>query len=323
MAMVKIGNVDTGTNIFLAPLSGCTDLPFRLIAREHGARFCYYEMLDANSLTHNRRQSFDMLKTAKEDSPIAAQILGAEPSIVLDAAQKVLDRVKLSFIDLNCACPVKKVIKKRAGAHLLRDAPRMYNILRKLIPSVDLPVTIKMRIGYDIRDLHHIVTLVKHCQDLGVAAIAVHGRLMKQGYSGDVDYECIRKIKEAVSIPVLGSGNIFSPELAKKMFDDTACDGILVARGALGNPWIFSQIEEYLKDGTAPKDISTEEKKRVLKKHLAYLNEHRNMSKKGMVGFMRKIAMWYLKGVPGATRIREKITHANSYEEIVKVSSAD
>ena len=323
MTMLKIGNVNIGTNIFLAPLSGCTDLPFRMIAREHGARFCFYEMLDANSLNHNRQRSFNMLKTIKEDTPIAAQILGADPAIVLDAAQKILDRTRLSFLDLNCACPVKKVIKKKAGAHLLRDTPRMYGILGKLIPAVEVPVTIKIRIGYDTKDLHHIVTMVKHCQDLGVAAISVHGRLMKQGYSGDVDYEYIRKIKEAVNIPVFGSGNILSPELAKKMLDETACDGILVARGALGNPWIFGQIEEYLKNEAAPKEISAEEKKEALKKHFSYLNEYRNMSKKGMVGFMRKIAMWYLKGIPGSSRIREKIMRADSYEEIVKISSAD
>jgi len=321
--VIKIGNANIATNVFLAPLSGCTDLPFRLIAREHGARFCFYEMLDANSLTHNRRQSFDILNTTKEDSPTAAQILGAEPEIVLDAAQKVLDRVKMPFLDLNCACPARKVIKKKAGSHLLRDTPRLYSILKKLIPSVNLPVTIKIRTGFDTRDLRHIVTMAKHCETLGVSAIAVHGRLAKQGYAGEVDYEAIRKIKEAVRIPVIGSGNVFSPELAKKMFDDTGCDGILVARGALGNPWIFGQINEYLKHGTAPKEISVEEKRKVLKKHLSYIHELRDMSKTGMVGFMRGVTMWYLKGISNASRIREKITHAKSYEELVKVSSTD
>jgi len=321
--MIKIGNVNMHTNVLLAPLSGCTDLSFRLVARERGAKFCFYEMLDANSLTHNRRQSFAILATNKDDSPIAGQILGAEGEIILDAAQRILSRVKLSFLDINCACPAKKVIKKKAGAHLLRDTPRLYSILKKVIPAVNVPVTIKIRIGYDAKDTHHITALAKHCEDLGVAAIAVHGRLAKQGYAGEVDYEHIKKIKEAVNIPVFGSGNVFSPVLAKKMLDETGCDGVLVARGALGNPWIFGQIEEYLKHSITPREIPIEEKKKALMKHLSYLQKYKDISRKGMVGFMRKIAMWYLKGMPKASRIRENIMRANSYEDIIKVSSAD
>lgn len=321
--MIKIGNVNIGTNIFLAPMSGCTDLPFRLIAREHGARFCFFEMLDSNSLTHNRRQSFYIIKTEKKDSPIAGQLLGSDPSIMLDAAGKVLDRVKLSFLDINCACPVKKVTKKKAGAHLLRDTPRLYAILKKLVPSLQLPITVKIRIGYDTKDPRHAVNMVKHCEELGVAAIFVHGRLATQGYAGGIDYESIKKIKEAVKIPVFGSGNIFSPELAKKMFDETACDGILIARGALGNPWIFRQIEEYLKSGCIHKEVSMEEKKKALNKHLSYIDRYRDMSASGKTGFMKKVAIWYLKSIPRASRLREKITSAKSYEEILKtVSSA-
>ena len=339
--MIKIGNVSIDTNIFLAPLSGCTDLPFRLIAREHGARFCFFEMLDSNSLTHNRRpstiardgvlskvegrrQSLTILKTEKKDSPIAGQLLGAEPEILLDAAQKVLDRVKLSFLDINCACPAKKIIKKRAGAHLLRDAPRLYEILKKLTSSLGLPITIKIRIGYDIKDLHHIINMVKHCEDSGVAAIFVHGRLAKQGYAGYIDYDFIKKIKEAVKIPVFGSGNILSPEMAKKMFDETACDGILVARGALGNPWIFAQLDDYLKNGKIPGEVTIEEKKKVLKKHLTYIDKYRQMSEHGKVGFMKKVSIWYLKSAPRASRLRERIVSAKTYEGILStISSID
>jgi len=306
----------------MAPLSGCTDLPFRLIAREHGARFCFYEMLDSNSLTHNSRQSFSILKTVKSDSPIAGQILGADPSIMLDAAEKVLGRVKLSFLDINCACPVKKVIRKKSGAHLLRDTPRLYNLIKKLTHSLTLPITMKIRIGYDKKDLQGTINTVKHCEELGIAAIFVHGRLATQGYAGDVDYDFIKKIKESVHIPVFGSGNIFSPELAKKMFDETSCDGILVARGALGNPWIFSQIDEYLKNGAVKKEATLEEKKEALKKHLSYIDKHREMSKSGKIGFMRKTAMWYLKNVPRAPRIREKTAFAKSHEEILNVTTA-
>lgn len=320
--MVKIGNININTNIFLAPMSGCTDLPFRLVARAHGAHFCFFEMLDSNSLTHNRRRSFAILKTVKSDSPIAGQLLGAEPSMMLDAAQKVLDSVKLSFLDINCACPVKKVIKKKSGAHLLRDTPRLYKIIKELTSSLSLPITIKVRIGYDARDLRHIITMVKHCEDLGAAAIFVHGRLATQGYAGDIDYEFIKKIKESVRIPVFGSGNILSVESAKKMLNETACDGILVARGALGNPWIFGQIEKYLKNGGEQGEIPIEEKKKVLKIHLSYIDKYREMSQYGKVGFMKKISMWYLKSVPHASRLREKIASAKKYEQILATISS-
>ena len=252
------------------------------------------------------------MKTENKDSPIAGQLLGSDPVMMLDAAQKVLDTVKLSFLDINCACPVKKVIKKKAGAHLLRDTPRLYGILEKLVGAMPLPVTVKLRIGYDIKDLNHIVNIAKHCEDLGVAAIFVHGRLAKQGYSGDVDYDSIKKIKEAVHIPVFGSGNVFSTELAKKMFDETGCDGILVARGALGNPWIFSKARK----------VSMAEKKKVLKKHLAYVYKYRDSGESGKVGFMKKIAIWYLKGIPNAPRIREKIVTAKTYEGMLSIISS-
>jgi nifR3 family TIM-barrel protein len=322
MAMVQIGSTNINTNIFLAPMSGCTDLPFRLITREHGAQFCFFEMLDSNSLTHNRRQSFNILKTTDLDRPIAGQLLGADPAIMLDAANKVLERVKLSFLDINCACPAKKVIKKKSGGHLMRDTPRLYGVVKKLSSSLKLPVTIKIRIGYDKKIARDTIDMVRHCEDSGVAAIFVHGRLVSQGYSGDIDYAFIRKIKESVKIPVFGSGNVLSGPLAKKMLDETSCDGILVARGALGNPWIFEQINSTLTNGTMQKDISLEEKKKALKKHLSYVDSYRDMSKTGKIGFMKKIAIWYLKSVPQASRLREKITSAKNYEGILATISS-
>lgn len=317
--IIKIGGLDIGSNTFLAPLAGCSDLPFRLISREHGAEFCFFEMVDSNSLIYKRRQTFGMLKTDKADSPIAGQLLGSDPSIMLDAAQKLLGLVNISFLDINCACPAKKVIKKKAGAHLLREPQRLYNILKKLAPALPIPITLKIRIGFDKKDIAGITDTARRCQDLGVAAIFVHGRLVSQGYSGEIDYDFIRGIKNAVTVPVFGSGNIFSPDKAKEMFDKTGCDGILVARGALGNPWIFREIEGYLKNGTITKEISLEEKKAVLKKHLSYIDKYKYISPKGKIGFMRKVAIWYLKRVPKAARIRSLITSSNSYQDLLKV----
>ena len=317
--MIKIGSVNIDTNMLLAPLAGCSDLPFRLISREHGARFCFYEMVDSNSLIYKRRESFGILKTDRKDSPIAAQLLGADPSAMLDAAQKLFQLVDVPFLDINCACPAKKVIKKKAGAHLLRDTPRLYKILKTLISSLPLPITIKIRTGYDTKDLNHIITMAKHCESLGAAAIFVHGRLMTQGYAGEIDYDSIKRIKDSVNIPVFGSGNIFSPEMAKKMFDETGCDGILVARGALGNPWIFKKIEEYLKNGGGSDEVSLEEKKKVLKKHLCYVDKYKAISQSGKIGIMRKIAIWYLKNIPHAARVRSQITSAKSYTDLLEV----
>lgn len=317
--MIKIGNAAIDTNIFLAPLSGCSDLPFRLMAREHGAKFCFYEMVDSNSLTHEHPGTFHILKTHKKDSPIAAQLLGSDPDIMRDASQRLLKLINIPFLDINCACPAKKVIRKKAGAYLLRDTPRLYGILKKLIGSIAIPLTIKIRVGYDIRDERHIITLVKKSEELGVAAIFVHGRLMTQGYAGDIDYDFIKKIKTSVKIPVFGSGNIFSPEKALKMFDETGCDGILVARGALGHPWIFKEIEEFIKNGRLGHEVSLEVKKEVLKKHIHYIDRYKAISEFGKIGLMRKAAIWYLKNIPDAARVRSMVTSTKSYPKMVEL----
>lgn len=315
--MIKIGQVKLPTNILLAPLSGYSDLPFRLIAREHGAKFCFYEMVDAHSIIYARRQALGMLRTHEKDSPIAGQLLGSDPTIMLDAAQKLLSLTDISFLDINCACPVKKVIKKKAGAHLLRDTPKLYALLKKLVNTLPIPVTIKMRIGYNAKDLEDITTIARQCEDLGISAIFVHGRIATQGYAGDIDYNFIKSIKDSVKIPVFGSGNILSCESAKKMFYETGCDGILVARGSFGNPWIFSQIEDYFKTGRNPKNISTRERKKVLLKHLSYINEYKHISDHGKLGYMRKIAILYLKGIDKASYMRAQIISSKSPAALV------
>jgi len=318
--VIKIGNCSIGTNIFLAPMAGCSDLPFRLIAREHGAKFCFYEMVDSNSLIYDRHKTYGNLKTDKSDLPIAAQLLGSDPSGMLEAAQRLLKLVNVSFLDLNCACPAKKVIKKKSGAHLLRDTPRLYAILQRLISELPLPITMKIRSGFDKKDDGHIVEMAKHCEDIGVSAIFVHGRLRTQGYAGGVDYGAIKKIKDAVRIPVFGSGNIFSGESAKLMLDETGCDGILVARGALGNPWIFKEIKEYIETGKSSKEISLAEKKNALKKHLDYIDKYKSISASGKVGYMRKVAIWYLKNIPSASNLRARITReTKSCQDILKI----
>lgn len=317
--MLKIGTYKPPTNIFLAPLAGCTDLPFRLISREHGAKFCFYEMIDANSLTHRRRESLSIIKTVSKDSPIAAQLLGSDHELLLDASLILLKYIETPFLDINSACPAKKVIKKKAGAMLLRDGKELARIVKTLSGKLKIPITVKMRIGYDKKDLRLISRIARECEDNGAACLFVHGRLATQGYSGDVDYHAIRAVKESVRIPVFGVGSVFSGSLAKKMFDETSCDGICVARGALGNPWIFKEIDQYLKNGTKPVPPSIDERLKVLKKHLGYMARYTDYPKDHIVGPMRKVALWYIREFPTARKMRESITRAKDYHALTSI----
>lgn len=280
--------------------------------REHGAKFCFFEMIDANFMVHCKASNTDMLQTTAKDRPIAAQLLGSDPDIMLKAAENLLKRVKPEFIDINSACPVKKVTSKGAGASLLRTPQKIYKIVEKL-SKLPVPLTVKMRIGYEEKNLKHILAIAKNIEKAGAAALFVHGRIRTHAYSGEIDYEFIREIKEAVGIPVFGSGNVFTPQLAKKMFDLTKCDGILVARGAFGNPWIFKQIESYLKNGEVLPLPPFEERLKVAKKHLSYILKYQGEQ----VGLMRKVGIWYLKSFPEAAKKRAAITSQNSYEELI------
>lgn len=320
MRPVKIGSTKFDNNIFLAPLSGSSDLAFRLIARQHGAGLCFFEMIDAHSVVYGPgRKTASILKTVETDAPIAAQLLGEDPSIMLRAANEIVSRVNPSFLDINAACPAKKVIKKRAGSYLLRDPKRLYEIVKRLALSLPIPVTVKIRIGYDEKWSDEIAGLAKGCELNGASAVFVHGRTRIEKYSGEVNYDAIRKIKEAVNIPVFGSGNILTPESSKRMFDETGCDGILVARGALGNPGIFGRIEDYLAGRPIPPDAGLKPKKIILKQHLSYIERYKDCSPSGKVGCMRKVTLWYTRGLPNAKRIREKVSLANTYEMMIKL----
>ena len=317
---ISIGSYKLPTNILLAPMAGCTDLPFRLIAREQGAKFCFFEMVDCNSITYGaKRKVHSILKTIEEDAPIAAQLLGRDPSKMLAGAEEILAVTKPAFLDINAACPARKVVKKRCGAYLLKDESELCAILKKLSSNLPIPVTVKLRTGYDEADPSKIARLAKKCRDSGAGAIFIHGRTQAKGYSGCIDYASIKAIKESVRIPVFGSGNIFSPELAKSMLDETGCDGILVARGALGNPWIFNEIHEYITKGRVHPAPSLDVRTDVIKKHISAIEKFKDPSHKGKVGHMRKAVFWYLKGFPLAARVREKASLVNSYEKMIKL----
>lgn len=318
--MPRIGSKDY-PRIMLAPLSGCSDLAFRLVAREHGARFCFFEMIDANSLNFGRRpRSLQFLKTLPEDVPIAAQVLGRDPDMMLNAARRILTETpKVSFLDVNAACPAKKVVKRKAGAHLLLEEKELAAIIKKLALNLPVPVTVKMRIGYDKNDALVISKIAMCCEKNGASALFVHARTKAQGYSGDCDYESLKAIKESVKIPVYGSGNIFSGADARKMLDETGCDGVLVARGSFGNPWIFDDIENHLKYRKTSAEIAIAVRKKILTRHLSYIEKHKDCKPSGKVGCMRKIFLWYTKGLPKVKPLRVKVSLVKSYDEMLEL----
>lgn len=321
--MIAIGSYTLPTNVIMAPLAGVSDLALRLIVREHGARICFFEMIDANSIVYARgRKTRALMRTHPDDTPTAAQVLGDDPAKVLEAARVIIETVRPPFLDLNAACPVRKVVRRKCGAQLLTDPDRLFAIIRTLAAGLEVPITVKLRTGYDRPDQARMRHIARGCEESGAAALFVHGRTKEQLYSGEVDYDSIRAVKGSVTIPVFGSGNVFSGRHAREMIDRTGCDGVLAARGALGNPWIFREIEEYLRTGTLPLPVPIDTKVEVALRHLAYMKEHRVVGPRSLVGYMRKYVMWYSKGMPHAARIRRRINTVGSYEEMVELVRA-
>ncbi|MFH1351954.1 MAG: tRNA dihydrouridine synthase DusB [bacterium] len=316
---VKIGGKVFKSNIFLSPLSGVSDIAFRMMCREGGAGMAFFEMVSANAVVRGQRKTMTFLKTIKKDRPTACQILGCDPDIMNEAAHTVLEESDAEFIDINAACPVRKVISAGSGAALLKKPEILFGIVKKISSSVPTPVTVKLRVGFDRVDIAKIVRIAKGCEDAGAAALFVHGRTRKQMYGGEVDYEAIRKVKGIAGIPVFGSGNIFSHHLAEKMFKETGCDGIFVARGAFGNPCIFTDIKNYLKSGMPPEKRTVTQKIVLLKKHLSYIEKYSEKSPAGKTGFMKKAALWYLKDFPGSARARAEVSSAESVEQLLKI----
>ena len=303
--------------IYLAPMAGVTDLAFRLISRKLGATHCFFEMLNSRAVLYGHPGNNRLLKTIKKDCPIAAQLVGDDPYVMLDAADKLTALVDVTFLDINSACPAKKITKNGTGAALLKNTASLGKIIKKLASKLRIPVTVKLRAGFDKRDVRECVRTAVLCQENGASIVFIHGRTASEGYSGDIDYGSIKAVKEALKIPVFGSGNIFNPFMAKKMLDETGCDGILVARGALGNPWIFKNIENYLKNNEIAKDPSLAVKKKTLKEHLAYMEKYKDITHASKIGIMGKITMWYFKSLYNATRIRKHISEVRSYEELI------
>lgn len=316
--MLKIGNLKLKSNLILAPMAGISDLPYRLLNRKFGCELGFIEMINVRSLSYKMFKTKKMLSTTDEDRSLGIQILGCEGEFILRAID-ILSSYNYDVLDFNAACPVKKVTKRGEGAGLLRDPGKLHKLLKMIVKNSNKPVTVKIRTGWDKGSINaKEVALLS--QDAGISALFIHGRDKEQGYSGEVDYKIIRGVKEALTIPVIASGDIFSPALAEKMLDETGCDGLLVARGALGNPWVFKEIKQFLKHKEIIKRPGIKEIADIMLEHLnGCINFYG--SSHGVRRF-HKFFGWYTKGVPNVRVLRETACHAKTEKQMLEVIAA-
>ncbi|MGB8658560.1 MAG: tRNA dihydrouridine synthase DusB [Candidatus Zixiibacteriota bacterium] len=309
---MKIGNLILSGKVILAPLSGVADTPFRLLAKRFGAGLVYTEMISAEGLMRGNTGSLRLLYFRDEERPIGVQIFGANPESMASACPSI-DRLKPDLIDLNFGCPVKKVVQKNGGAALLKDLRLLEKIVSAVTRSSRLPVTVKTRSGWDQNNLV-AVQVAKIAENYGASAVTVHPRTQKDGYSNRADWDLIAQVKKEVNIPVIGSGDIFSPEDAKEMLDHTGCDAVMIGRGALGNPWIFSRTNRFLESGELLPEPSSEERMRVCLEHIA-LSVKEKGEYAGLIT-MRKHLIWYTKGMPRAKELRQQVFGLETLDQV-------
>lgn len=296
-------------------MAGITDLAFRLICREFGAVLAFVEMLNCRSLSYKSKKTKEMLRADPQDRPLGAQLLGSEIKYILPALE-ILQSFSIDVIDFNAACPVKKVVKRGEGAALMKEPKKLHKILKAVVKHSRLPVTLKLRAGWS-RSSINAKEAALWAQDAGVSAVFIHGRTKEQGYSGEIDYKAIAAAQKALDIPVIGSGNIFSAQHAGKMLENTGCDGVAVARGALGNPWIFKELGAFLQGKKAPPPPPLEETIKVFFTHLD--KEIELSGEKAAILLFRKFLGWYFKGVRNVRHMRERSSRAKTREDIVNI----
>lgn len=306
----KIGDVTLENNLILAPMAGVTDLPFRLLCKEQGCGLMYTEMVSAKAILYQNRNTKVLLEVREEERPVALQLFGSDPEILGRIAHE-MENGPYDIIDINMGCPVPKVVNNKEGSALMKNPRLAEQILTSMVRSVKKPVTVKIRKGFDDSSVN-AVEIAKIAEACGVAAVAVHGRTREQYYSGKADWEIIRRVKEAVSIPVIGNGDIFSPEDAKSMMDFTGCDGLMIARGAKGNPWIFKRTKHYLETGELLPPPTIEEITEMIVRHGTLQMEHKGE----LMGMreMRKHMAWYTGGLPHSAAVRNEINQVETLE---------
>ena len=312
---LTIGSVTLPNNLILAPMAGVTDLPFRLLCKEQGAGLLCMEMVSAKAILYKNRNTEELLTIDPRENPVSLQLFGSDPDIIAGIAHQIEDR-SFDILDINMGCPVPKIVNNGEGSALMKNPKLVEEIVRKTVNAVHKPVTVKIRKGFD-DDHVNAVEIAKIAEDAGAAAIAVHGRTREQGYSGKADWEIIRKVKEAVSIPVIGNGDLLTAEDVIAMEQQTGCDGFMIARGAQGNPWIFKQILHYFETGEHLEKPSFEEVAQMILRHARMLIEYKGEH----VGLreIRKHAAWYTAGYPNSSHLRVAINQVESYRELEEI----
>lgn len=315
--MWYIGDVEIKNRIVLAPMAGISNHAYRSIIKEMGCGLIYAEMVSDKAICFGNEKTIDMLYMTEEERPIAQQIFGSDKDSFVKAAKYIEEVMHPDIIDINMGCPVPKVATRaQAGSALLKDPKKVYEIVSAVKDAVSVPVTVKIRSGWDFNSINAL-EIAKEIERAGASAIAIHPRTRSQGYSGSADWNIIKQVKENVSIPVIGNGDVKSCFDAKKMLDITGCDAVMIGRATLGNPWLIKECIDYLKDGTLPKTISLEEKKDMIQKHLNNLKESKN-EKSALLEIRSHIA-WYLKGIPNTSEIKNSIFKAKTIKEVEEI----
>lgn len=313
----KIGNLEIKNQVVLAPMAGFSNTSYRKIIKQMGCGLIYAEMVSDKAITYGSKKTFELLKMSEEERPIAQQIFGSDKESFVKAAKEIEQRMHPDIIDINMGCPVPKVaIKSQAGSALLKNIDKIYEIVSSVVASVSVPVTVKIRSGWDEQN-KNAVEVAKICEKAGASAIAIHGRTRSQGYSGHADWNIIKQVKEAVSIPVIGNGDILSCYDAKKMLEETGCDAIMIGRGVLGNPWLIKECVEYLEEKKEPIYPSNIEKIEMMKYHYQLLEQDK--SEKIALLEIRSNILYYLKNMPQSKEIKTKICTTKSKEELLQV----
>ena len=315
--MWKIGNVEIINRVVLAPMAGICNSSFRRIIKQMGAGLIYCEMVSDKAIFYNNKKTIEMLQMTDEERPIVQQIFGSDKESFVEAAKFIYENMKPDIIDINMGCPVPKVaVRAQAGSALLKNPEKIYDIVSAVVAAVPIPITVKIRSGWDKNSIN-AVEVAKICENAGASAICVHPRTRSQGYSGEADWDIIRQVKENVSIPVIGNGDVKDIYSAKRMLEETGCDAIMIGRATLGNPWLIKEILEYLETNKTPQKITEIEKINMCLKHLNYLQEIKD--EKVAVLEIRNHIAWYLKGLEGANEIKNKVYQTKKINDIILI----